>query len=95
MPEKIIKRRLQECDAAFASDDGPVFSTVAKLVEALKRSLPEGTQNAKLKNGALRLGRLVWKRATDAGEALAFVATTGFSLHQGDLTLTGRARDEP
>ena len=46
MPEKTVKRRLQECDAALASDDGPIFSTVAKLVDALKRSIPEGTQNA-------------------------------------------------
>ena len=29
--------------AALASDDEPIFSTVAKLVEALKRSIPEGT----------------------------------------------------
>jgi hypothetical protein len=36
MPEKTIKRRLQDCDAALASDDGPIFSTVAKLVDALK-----------------------------------------------------------
>jgi len=48
---KPIKRRLQDCD------DGPIFSTVAKLVEALKRSIPEGTLNAELKNEALRLGR--------------------------------------
>jgi len=33
-----------------------MFSTVAKLVEALKRSIPEGTRNAELKNEALRLG---------------------------------------
>ena len=33
MPEKTVKRRLQDCDAALASDDGPIFSTVAKLVE--------------------------------------------------------------
>ncbi len=51
------ERRLQDCDAALASDDGPLFSTVAKLVEALKRSIPEGTQNAELKKEALRLGR--------------------------------------
>jgi hypothetical protein len=31
-------------DAGLASDDGPVFSTAARLVEA-KRSIPEGTQN--------------------------------------------------
>src|SRR5260370_37793189 len=54
---KTLKRRLQDCDAALASDDGPIFSTVAKLVEALKRSIPEGTQNAELKKEALRLGR--------------------------------------
>jgi hypothetical protein len=57
MPEKTVKRRLQDCDAALASDDGPIFSTVANLVEALKRSIPEGTRNAKLKNEALRLAR--------------------------------------
>jgi hypothetical protein len=57
MPEKTIKRRLQDCDAALASDDGPAFSTVAKLVDALKRSIAEGTQNAQLKQEALRLGR--------------------------------------
>ena len=32
-PEKSVKRRLQDCDAALASDDGPIFSTVAKLIE--------------------------------------------------------------
>jgi hypothetical protein len=57
MPEKTVERRLQDCDAALASDDGPIFSIVAKLVEALKRSIPEGTQNAELKNEALRLAR--------------------------------------
>jgi hypothetical protein len=34
----------------LAYDDGPIFSTVAELVEALKRSIPEGTQNAERKN---------------------------------------------
>jgi hypothetical protein len=57
MAGKTIKRRPQDRDAALASDDGPIFSTVAKLVEALKRSIPEGTQNAELKNEALRLAR--------------------------------------
>jgi hypothetical protein len=42
------------CHPQAASDDGPIFSTVAKLVEAFKRSIPEGTQNAELKNEALR-----------------------------------------
>ena len=58
MPEKTIKRRLQDCDAGLASDDGPIFSTVAKLVDALKRSIPEGTQNAELKNVALFVQQL-------------------------------------
>jgi hypothetical protein len=57
MAEKTVKRRLQDCDAALASDDGPIFSTVAKLVEVLKRSIPEGTQNTELKQEALRHGR--------------------------------------
>jgi hypothetical protein len=33
-----------------------IFSTVAKLVEVLKRSIPEGTENAERKNEARRLG---------------------------------------
>ena len=57
MPEKTVKRRLQDCDTALASDEGPIFSTVAKLAEALKRSIPEGTRNAELKNEVLRLAR--------------------------------------
>ena len=56
MPEKSVKRRPQDCDAELADDDGPIFSTVAKLVEALKRSIPEGSENAERKKEALRLG---------------------------------------
>jgi hypothetical protein len=44
MPDRTIKRRLQDCDAGLASDDGPIFSTVAGLVKALKRPIPQGTQ---------------------------------------------------
>jgi len=57
MPERTVKRRLQDCDAALASDDGPIVSTVAKLVDALKRSIPQGTQTAELKDEALRCAR--------------------------------------
>jgi hypothetical protein len=57
MPEKTVKSRLQDCDAALASDNGPIFSTIAKLVDSLKRSIPEGTQTAERKAEALRLGR--------------------------------------
>ena len=58
MPDRTVKRRLQDAgNAALAFDDGPVFSTVAKLVEALKHSIPEGTENARRKEEALRLGR--------------------------------------
>jgi len=35
-------------------NDGPNFPTVVQLVAALERSIPEGTQNAELKNEALR-----------------------------------------
>ena len=55
MPEKTIKHRLQDCHAGFASDDGPISSTVAKLFGALKRSIPEGTQNVERKKEVLRL----------------------------------------
>jgi hypothetical protein len=47
----------RESRGRAGSDDGPIFSTVAKLVEALKRSIPEGTQNAERRNEALRLAR--------------------------------------
>jgi hypothetical protein len=57
MPDRTVKRRLQDCDAALASDDGPIFSTVAKLVDARKRSIPEGTENAERKQEALALAR--------------------------------------
>jgi hypothetical protein len=41
MPEKTIKRRLTEAgDRELAADDGPIFSTVAKLVDALQRAVP-------------------------------------------------------
>jgi hypothetical protein len=39
MPEKTIKRRLQDCYAVLASDDGPIFSTVAKLIEAMQAAI--------------------------------------------------------
>jgi len=57
MPDRTIERRLQDAgDAALASDDGPIFSIVAKLVEALERSIPEGTENAERKKEALTWG---------------------------------------
>ena len=57
MPERTIKRRLQDCDAALASDGGPILSTVANLVDALKRSIPRGSENVERKKEALRAGR--------------------------------------
>jgi hypothetical protein len=57
MPDKTIKRRLQDLgDAALASDDGPIFSTVAKLVKALQYALPY-SHESEAKREALRLGR--------------------------------------
>jgi hypothetical protein len=57
MADKTVKGRLQDCDAARADEDGPMFSTVAKLVDALKGPLLEGTQTAERKKEALRLAR--------------------------------------
>jgi hypothetical protein len=55
MPEPTIKRRLTEAgDRELADDDGPIFSTVAKLVDVLQRAIP---QSRGLKEEALRLGR--------------------------------------
>jgi hypothetical protein len=57
MPEKTIKRRLTEAgDRELADDEGPIFSTVAKLVDALQRALPH-SHDLELKKEALRLGR--------------------------------------
>jgi hypothetical protein len=57
MPEKTIKRRLADTrDPELADDDGPIFSTVAKLVDALQRAIPQ-SRDLELKNEALGLGR--------------------------------------
>jgi hypothetical protein len=66
MPEKTVKRWLQDAgDDALASDDGPIFSTVAELVEALKRSIPKGTKNAERKKVALRLAHELLRGTKD------------------------------
>ena len=57
MPEKSIKRRLTEAgDRELADDDGPIFSTVAKLVDALQLAVPH-SRDLELREEALRLGR--------------------------------------
>ena len=57
MPEPTIKRRLTEAgDCELADDDGPIFSTVAKLVDALQRAVPH-SRDLELREEALRLGR--------------------------------------
>ena len=43
--------------SSFDPTTPTTFSTVVKLVDALKRSILEGTRNAELKNEALRLAR--------------------------------------
>jgi hypothetical protein len=40
----------------LADDDGPIFSTVAKLVDALQRAAPH-SRDLELRDEALRLGR--------------------------------------
>ena len=53
IPEKTIKRRLTEAGGReLVDDDGPIFSTVAKLVHALAARLP----SFELREEALRLG---------------------------------------
>jgi hypothetical protein len=55
MPE--TKRRLTEAGVRdLADDDGPIFSTVAKLVDALQRAVPH-SRDLELRDEALRLGR--------------------------------------
>jgi hypothetical protein len=57
MPAKTIKRRLTETgERELADDDGPIFSTVAKLVDALQRAVPH-SRDLELRDEALRLGR--------------------------------------
>ena len=53
-----IKRRLQTLPGAgdFASDDGPIFSTVAKLVRPLDLAIPH-RNDLEPKKDSLRLGR--------------------------------------
>jgi hypothetical protein len=58
MPEKTIERRLTEAgDRELADEDGPIFSTVAKLVEALQRAVPYSLKRTdlELREEALRL----------------------------------------
>ena len=55
MPEKTVKRRLLDCDAALASDDGPIFSTVAKLVEAIQAAISVMLRQLKIKIESSRI----------------------------------------
>jgi hypothetical protein len=56
LPTKTIKRRFEDLDGQLADDDGPIFSTVAKLVKALDRAIPHSL-DLEAKREALRLGR--------------------------------------
>ena len=56
MHKKTIKRRLQDLgDKEPPSDDGPIFSALAKLVEALSLAIPT-SRDLELKAEALALG---------------------------------------
>ena len=50
------KRSNAGCRIVTPRSRPTIFSTVAKLVDAFKRSISEGTLNAELKKEALRLG---------------------------------------
>jgi hypothetical protein len=65
-PTKTIKRRLEDLDGQLAADDGPIFTTVAKLVKSLDRAIPHSNDLA-AKREALRLGRELL-RGTKYGE---------------------------
>jgi hypothetical protein len=55
--KKTIKRWFTEAgDRELADDDGPIFSTVAKLVDALQRAVLH-SRDLELREEALRLGR--------------------------------------
>jgi hypothetical protein len=56
MPGPTIKRRLADTrDLELADDDGPIFSIVAKLVDALQRAIPH-SRDLELREEALRVG---------------------------------------
>jgi hypothetical protein len=56
MPEKTIKRRLEDTrNAAPASDDGPIFSTVTKLVEAIQAAISVMLLQLKIKIESSRI----------------------------------------
>ena len=55
--KKTIKRRFIEAGAReLADDDDPIFSTVAKLVDALQHAVPH-SRDLELREEALRVGR--------------------------------------
>jgi hypothetical protein len=60
MPEKAVKRRLQDCDAALASDDGPIFSTVAKLVEAIQAAISVMLLQSRIRSNSRIRSRIRW-----------------------------------
>ncbi len=55
MSERTIKRRLQNCDVALASDEGPIFSTVAKLIEAIQAAISVMLLQLKIKIESSRI----------------------------------------
>ena len=57
MPEKTVKRRLQDRDAALASDDGPGFSDRRQAGRGAQALHSRGNGNRERKKEALRLGR--------------------------------------
>jgi hypothetical protein len=54
-------------DRELADDDGPIFSTVAKLVDALQRAFPH-SRDLELREEPLRLGRELLRGTKYEGE---------------------------
>ena len=67
MPEKTVKRRPQDCDAALAFDDGLSSSTVAKVVDAIQGAISVmllqieiRTQASRIRSNSRRRSRIRW-----------------------------------
>jgi hypothetical protein len=68
MPEKTVKRRLQDCDAALAYEEGPICSTVDQAGRGAQALHSRGNAKRGSEKGALPRDRFgltePWSRET-------------------------------
>jgi hypothetical protein len=57
MPERTVKRRLQDCGAALASDDGPILSTVRHAGRRAQTLHSRGKPKRRAEGRSLRRAR--------------------------------------